>query len=203
MLHRAEFSLSVEKLSGLPAESEAEVVFAGRSNAGKSSALNALTGRRALARVSKTPGRTRLINFFALLPGAYLVDLPGYGYAKVPGEMKRGWEELLAGYLQTREQICGLVVVMDVRHALTELDRELLEWFRPRNRPVLLLLSKADKLSKSKAAAQLLDVRKRLGDRYPGCTAQLFSSTSKLGVEEADAVICDWLGQAMAAVSVE
>lgn len=195
--------MSAEKLDGLPPESSAEVVFAGRSNAGKSSALNALTGRRALARVSKTPGRTRLINFFELSASTFLVDLPGYGYAKVPGDMRRSWGELLTGYLQTREQICGLVVVMDVRHALTDLDRQLLEWFRPRNKPVLLLLTKADKLSKNKAAVQLQAVRKSIGDRYPGCTAQLFSSSSKLGVEPADAVICDWLRQAATPVPVQ
>lgn len=203
ILHRASFALSAEKLNGLPAESIAEVVFAGRSNAGKSSALNALTGRRQLARVSKTPGRTRLINFFALVPTAFLVDLPGYGYAKVPGEMKRGWQDLLSGYLKMRDQICGLVVVMDVRHPLTDLDRQLLEWFRPRNRPVLVLLTKSDKLSRSQAAIQLQSVRKRLGDRYPGCTAQLFSSSSKLGVDQADAVICGWLTQAMAAAPLQ
>lgn len=195
--------MSAEKLDGLPAESSAEVVFAGRSNAGKSSALNALTARRALARVSKTPGRTRLINFFELSATTFLVDLPGYGYAKVPGDMRRSWGELLTGYLQSREQICGLVVVMDARHPLTDLDRQLLEWFRPRNKPVLLLLTKSDKLSKSKAAAQLQSVRKSLGDRYPGCTAQLFSSSSKLGVEQADTVICNWLTQAAVSAPVQ
>lgn len=203
ILHKASFALSAEKLSGLPANSHAEVVFSGRSNAGKSSAINALTGRRQLARVSKTPGRTRLINFFELAPATFLVDLPGYGYAKVPGEMKRGWEALLSGYLKTRDQICGLVVIMDVRHPLTELDRQLLEWFRPRNRPVLLLLTKSDKLSRSRAAVQLQSVKKRLGDRYPGLTAQLFSSSSRIGVEQADAVICQWLEQATAEAPVQ
>ena len=128
LLQQAVFRKSAEKLSQLPKDSICEVAFAGRSNAGKSSALNALTGRRRLAHVSKTPGRTRLINFFEVAPDSYLVDLPGYGYAQVPGDMKRQWARLLTGYLDQRRQIRGLVVVMDARHPLTPLDLQLLDW---------------------------------------------------------------------------
>lgn len=192
LLKRAEFRLSVETLAGLPGDSHVEVAFAGRSNAGKSSALNALTGRRALARVSKTPGRTRQINFFAVAPGIFLVDLPGYGYARVPGETRKLWAELLSGYLSSRDQLVGLIVVMDARRPLTELDRQMLEWFQPTCKPMHLLLTKADKLPRSQAASQLGKVREALAKRYPACTAQLFSSMSKLGLEEADRTITDW-----------
>lgn len=195
ILRRAQFSASAQKMADLPQVSAAEVVFAGRSNAGKSSAINVLTGRRQLARVSKTPGKTRLINFFELAPARFLVDLPGYGYAKVAAALKHNWEEVLAVYLQQREQICGLVLIMDARHPLTPLDVQLLEWFRPRNRPVLVLLSKADKLSRSQATAQLQQVRHRLGDRYPQLSVLLFSSHNKLGLEQADAVISGWLNR--------
>ena len=174
-------------------ESIAEVAIAGRSNAGKSSALNALTGRRKLARVSKTPGRTRLINFFEIDRNTFLVDLPGYGYAQVPGEMKRQWAQLLTGYLNQRRQICGLMVVMDVRHPMTPLDQQLLSWFAATGKPVHVLLTKADKLSRSQAATQLRKVETTLRKDYPGCSAQLFSSSGKLGVLDAQAVIRGWL----------
>lgn len=193
LLHQAVFQQSAEKLTQLPAESFCEVAFAGRSNAGKSSALNALTGRRRLAHVSKTPGRTRLINFFAIGSNTYLVDLPGYGYAQVPGEMKRQWASLLTGYLNERHQIRGLVVVMDVRHPMTPLDHQLLDWFAATGKPVHVLLTKADKLSRSQAAAQLSKTQAVLRKEYPECTVQLFSSSSKLGIEDAQRVIADWL----------
>jgi GTP-binding protein len=170
-----------------------EVAFAGRSNAGKSSALNALTGRRRLAHVSKTPGRTRLINFFEVQENSYLVDLPGYGYAQVPGDMKRHWARLLTGYLNQRRQINGLVVVMDARHPMTPLDRQLLNWFAATGKPVHVLLTKADKLSRSKAAAQLQKVRSAIRKEFAGCTVQLFSSSNKLGVEDARQIICQWI----------
>jgi GTP-binding protein len=192
-LHKAAFRQSAEKLTQLPADSSFEVAFAGRSNAGKSSALNALTGRRRLAHVSKTPGRTRLINFFAVSSNAYLVDLPGYGYAQVPGDMKRQWARLLTGYLNERRQIRGLVVVMDVRHPMTPLDCQLLDWFAATGKPVHVLLTKADKLSRSQAAAQLRKAQMVLRKGYPDCTVQLFSSSSKLGIEDAQQIICDWL----------
>ncbi len=192
-LLQAVFHKSAEKLNQLPEDSTAEVAFAGRSNAGKSSALNTLTGRRKLAHVSKTPGRTRLINFFSIDPTTYLVDLPGYGYAQVPGEMKRQWAGLLTGYLNRRQQICGLVVVMDVRHPMTPLDQQLLDWFAATGKPVHVLLTKADKLSRSQAASQLRKVEAAIRKDYPGCSVQLFSSSGKLGVQEAQAIIDGWL----------
>ena len=195
-LLQAVFHKSAEKLSQLPAESMAEVAFAGRSNAGKSSAMNALTGRRKLAHVSKTPGRTRLINFFEVESGAYLVDLPGYGYAKVSADMKQQWSRLLTGYLHERQQIRGLIVVMDVRHPMTPLDRQLLDWFSATGRPLHVLLTKADKLSRSQNAAQLRNVQLNLRKDYPGCTAQLFSSSTKQGLDEARHIISHWLGAA-------
>jgi GTP-binding protein len=192
-LLQAVFHKSAEKLSQLPDESIAEVAFSGRSNAGKSSALNALTGRRRLAHVSKTPGRTRLINFFEVEPGAYLVDLPGYGYAQVSADMKRQWARLLTGYLHQREQIRGLIVVMDVRHPMTPLDLQLLDWFTATGRPVHVLLTKADKLSRSQNAAQLRKAQTVLRKDYPGCTVQIFSSSTKQGLEEAQRIISNWL----------
>ena len=176
----------------LPASSGVEVAFAGRSNSGKSSALNALARRHRLAFVSKTPGRTQQINFFSLGAGRFLVDLPGYGYAQVPGAMKQHWQQLLSGYLQTRGQLRGLVVVMDARHPLTPLDRQLLDWFAPTGRPVHVLLTKTDKLSKQQATRQLRSVGANLAARYPCSSAQLFSATTKLGVEEAEALLAKW-----------
>ncbi len=192
-MHKAAFQQSAEKLTQLPIDSSREVAFAGRSNAGKSSALNALTGRRRLAHVSKTPGRTRLINFFAVGSNAYLVDLPGYGYAQVPGDMKRQWARLLTGYLNGRQQIRGLVVVMDVRHPMTPLDCQLLDWFAATGKPVHVLLTKADKLSRSQAAAQLRKTQTLLRKAYTDCSVQLFSSSGKLGIEDAQQIICRWL----------
>ena len=192
LLRQAVFLQSAEKLNQLPTESIAEVAFTGRSNAGKSSALNILTGKRRLAHVSKTPGRTRLINFFQVAHAAFLVDLPGYGYAQVPGEMKKHWARLLTGYLGSRPQICGLVAVMDARHPMTPLDIQLLDWFKVTGKPVHVLLTKADKLSKSQAATQLAIVETVLRKDYEGYTAQLFSSTSKLGLKQAEAVINEW-----------
>jgi GTP-binding protein len=179
------FELGVASLSQLPPDRGREVAFAGRSNAGKSSAINALTNRRKLAFVSKTPGRTQQMNFFRLDSGAFLVDLPGYGYAEAPGAVKREWGRLIATYLQRRRSLRGLVIIMDVRHPLTPLDRGLLDWFAPTGKPVLVLLTKADKLSRAESARQLAQVRKALDQRYPNCMAQLFSSVSRLGVEEA------------------
>jgi GTP-binding protein len=176
----------------LPASSGVEVAFAGRSNAGKSSALNALARRHRLAFVSKTPGRTQQINFFGLGAGRFLVDLPGYGYAKVPGTLKQTWQELLSGYLQTRGQLRGLVVVMDARHPLTRLDRQLLDWFAPTGRPVHVLLTKADKLSKQEATTQLRSVGEKLAAEYLGSSVQLFSAMTKQGVDDAEALLAGW-----------
>ena len=154
VLNRAQFHTSVAQLRDLP-YSRAEIAFAGRSNAGKSSAINLLTRKNRLAFTSKTPGRTQLINFFELDADTYLVDLPGYGYAKVPPAVKAKWEDLLSRYLQEREALVGMVLIMDARHPLTPLDRQMLDWFTPTGKPVHILLSKADKLSNSEKTLTL------------------------------------------------
>ena len=190
-LAQANFSLSAAQAADFP-ESRAEAAFVGRSNAGKSSALNTLARHNRLAFVSKTPGRTQLINFFSVGPDAYLVDLPGYGYAKVPPEVRRRWEDFLSNYLQNRASLMGLVLIMDVRHPLTPLDWRMLDWFAPTGRPVHILLTKADKLSRGAGFKALGEVRRALENR-PLVSAQLFSSLSRLGVEEAETVIAAWL----------
>lgn len=184
------FFTTVADLSELP-PSDAEVAFVGRSNAGKSSVINTLARRNRLAFVSKTPGRTQHLNFFSLGTGRFLVDLPGYGYAEVPGAMKRYWQGLLADYLQTRAQLRGLVVVMDIRHPLTPLDVQLLDWFAPTCRPILVLLTKADKLNRQQVVTQLRKVSAVLAHQ-PQVTVQVFSATAKTGVKEADTVLENW-----------
>lgn len=189
----AQFYISADKLTDLPPPRGVEIAFAGRSNAGKSSAINTLANRNRLAFVSKTPGRTQLINFFSLGDDRFLVDLPGYGYAKVPEAMRLHWQKVLSRYLMERESLHGLVLIMDARHPLTQLDHQMLNWFLPTGKPVHVLLSKADKLGKQQAAATLRAVRAELGRSYPNCTAQLFSSLRRVGIEEAEAVIGKWL----------
>ncbi|HEX3063814.1 MAG TPA: ribosome biogenesis GTP-binding protein YihA/YsxC [Usitatibacter sp.] len=184
-LAQAAYALSVHDPRELPAPGIPELAFAGRSNAGKSSAINALAGRRRLAFTSKTPGRTQLINFFSLGKTAYLVDLPGYGYAGVPDEVREHWEVLVGGYIANRESLAGVVVVMDARHPLTALDRQLLEWLGSAGRRVHVLLTKADKLSRQAATATLERVRRELPLACPGSTVQLFSSLKNQGIDEA------------------
>lgn len=192
-LENARYSLSVHDPRRLPPAGVPEVAFVGRSNAGKSSALNTLAGRRRLAFVSKTPGRTQLINFFAVDDEAYLVDLPGYGYAGVPAEVRRHWDALVGEYVFSRATLAGVVVVMDVRHALASADQRMLEWLRPSARPVHVLLSKADKLSMQSANRALAQARRELASVYPGATAQLFSSLKRTGTAEAKACIEAWV----------
>jgi GTP-binding protein len=165
-----------------PPDEGAEVAFAGRSNAGKSSALNAIVGRKDIARTSKTPGRTQLINFFSLAPGQRLADLPGYGYAKVPEQMKQHWRELLTRYVEARGSLCGLVIVMDARRPLTDFDQQMLSWTQANGLATHLLLTKADKLSRSEATMTLRRVRAAVAQTT---TSQLFSAVDKTGVEEA------------------
>jgi len=191
LFRNLKYEKSVHALRDLPVTAR-EIAFAGRSNAGKSSAINTLAGRKA-AFVSKTPGRTQLINFFHIAGSDYLVDLPGYGYAKVPESVRRHWQQSLSDYLQTRGSLVGLVLIMDSRHPLTPLDRQMIEWFAPTGRRIHILLTKADKLTRSEAAKTLQAVRKELAARYPTCTAQLFSSLKKQGTEEAETVIAGWL----------
>lgn len=192
LLQEAAFLKSAAALEDLPA-STCEIAFAGRSNAGKSSALNSLARKRRLAFVSKTPGRTQLINFFALGGERFLVDLPGYGYAKVPDAVRAPWEQLLSTYLQTREPLRGMALVMDVRHPLTELDRRMLTWFRPTGKPVHVLLTKADKLPRAAALSVLREVRLELASLALNYSVQLFSSLTKSGIEEAEGVLGQWL----------
>jgi GTP-binding protein len=173
----------------LPRPAAPEIAFAGRSNAGKSSAINTLAGRRRLAFVSKTPGRTQLINFFSLGDDAFLVDLPGYGYAGVPGEVREHWRELVGTYITDRASLAAVVVVMDSRHPLTELDLTLLEWLRAAGRRAHVLLTKSDKLSKQAAQNTLAKVRRDLERIYPGASVQLFSSLKREGIEEAASVL--------------
>jgi GTP-binding protein len=182
----AKFVLSVNHAQQFPADAGAEVAVAGRSNAGKSSAINAITQRKGLARTSKTPGATRLINFFELEEHQRLVDLPGYGYAAVPGEMRRHWGKLIEAYFDGRSALRGTIVVMDVRHPLTDLDLEMLQLAQTAGRPVHVLLTKADKLGRGAARATLAAVRKAVGDK---ASVQLFSAMSGDGVDEARGVL--------------
>jgi len=193
IFRNAQFEISIAKPSGLPPPSGPEVAFAGRSTAAKSSAINTLAGHVRLAYVSKTPGRTQLINFFRLNNGALLVDLPGYGYAAVPEKVRRDWQGLIETYLKKRESLIGLVLIMDSRHPLTPLDRQMINWFAGTGRPMHVLLTKSDKLSRGAAAATLQDVRAQLRPLGPLVTVQLFSSLKKSGVEEAERVIGGWL----------
>ena len=190
-LAHAQFLRAVGRTAELPPPGPPEVAFAGRSNVGKSSAINALTGRRALARVSKTPGRTQTINFYSIGDEARLVDLPGYGYARVPQSMRAQWRELVGAYLASARNVVGIVVIMDARHPLTTLDAQLIEWLADmeNERPVHVLLSKADKLSRNEQARTLQDVQRRLGRH----TATLFSSVTKQGVDECRDLLEHWL----------
>ena len=176
------FVTSANQVGQLPPDTGAEVSVSGRSNAGKSSAINVITGRKGLARTSKAPGATRLINFFELEPGRRLVDLPGYGFAKVPGSMREHWGELISAYFRRRESLRGAIVVMDVRHPLTANDRDMLAMALSRNVPVHVLLTKADKLGRGSARQALAGFRRDAGK---GITAQLFSALNGEGLEEA------------------
>lgn len=193
LFQNATYLASAHRLQDLPPPGEPEVAFAGRSNAGKSSAINALANRARLAFVSKTPGRTQQINFFRLEGGGLLVDLPGYGYARVPETLRRHWEHTLSRFLQSRPSLCGLVLVMDARHPLTERDEMMLGWFRPTGRPVHVLLTKADKLTRSEQMLTLKKVRARLEELGGLASAQLFSSPGRSGIGEAEEVIAGWL----------
>jgi len=187
------FLLSSQTPAQLPRDDGREVAFAGRSNAGKSSAINAITGQKGLARASNTPGRTRLLNFFTLDEQHRLVDLPGYGYAKVARAEKERWQETLAYYLEERRSLAGLILVMDARHPLTEFDTQLLGWALTAALPVHVLLSKADKLGHGAAGAQLKTVQAALLARFPGGGVQLFSAVNRQGVDAARARIGEWL----------
>lgn len=190
LLRTAHYLKSVHELHQLPADDGLEVAIAGRSNAGKSSAINAITDQNALARTSKTPGRTQQLVYFEVAPQRFLVDLPGYGYAKVPPGLRDHWRGLIETFFRTRAALRGLVVVMDVRHPLRDFDRQMLDYGTARGLACHCLLTKADKLPRGQAARALLEVRKTLGNKIG---VQLFSATSRQGVDEARAVLANWL----------
>lgn len=186
------FLMSAPDIRALPENEGIEIAFAGRSNAGKSTALNALTQQKGLARTSKTPGRTQLINLFEVAPGCKLVDLPGYGYAAVPEQMKRQWQKSLGEYLQDRECLQGLVILMDIRHPLKDLDQQMIDWAVSADLPVLLLLTKADKLSQSARSKQVKLVREAILPFQGNIQVEAFSGTKKLGVKALSDKLNEW-----------
>jgi len=189
----AQFVLSAAEPRQLPRDSGAEIAFAGRSNAGKSSALNAICDQSGLARTSKTPGRTQLLNVFALGDERRLIDLPGYGYAKVPEAMRDKWRLVIDAYLRERESLRGVVLIVDVRHPLKEFDRQMLDYCRDIELSCHVLLSKADKLGRGEATRTLALVRKECVAQHWPASAQLFSATAKTGLDEARAKLMDLL----------
>lgn len=193
-LQQTEFMLSAPTFRLCPADEGLEVAFAGRSNAGKSSAINALTNQRQLARSSKTPGRTQMINFFSIGGlDTRLVDLPGYGYAAVPLEMKKEWQVELEEYLVSRQSLVGLVLLTDIRHPLKFFDEQMLHWAKDGELPVHLLLTKADKLKYGAAKNTLLKTRQQLNKLKLPCSIQLFSALKKDGIDELAEVMGKWL----------
>ncbi|PHM38899.1 ribosome biogenesis GTP-binding protein YsxC [Xenorhabdus mauleonii] len=193
--HMTHFVTSAPDIRHLPQDVGIEVAFAGRSNAGKSSALNALTRQKSLARTSKTPGRTQLINLFEVEDGVRLVDLPGYGYAEVPEEMKRKWQKALGEYLQKRECLLGLVVLMDIRHPLKDLDMQMIEWAVVMEVPVMVLLTKADKLASGARKSQLAKVRQELANLDGDIQIENFSSLKKIGIDKLEQKLDLWFNQ--------
>lgn len=193
LFRHAVFEISAADPAGLPTGTAPEVAFAGRSNAGKSSAINTLVGHTRLAFVSRTPGRTQLINVFRLRNGAALIDLPGYGYAQVPDEIRRQWQGLLEHYLTHRPNLAGLVLIMDARRPFTPLDRQMIAWFAPTGRPIHCLLTKADKLTRSEQAKTLREAKAAAAGMAGQITLQLFSSLKKTGIEEAETTVGPWL----------
>lgn len=192
LYRNAYYNGSATQLSQLPEDTRLEVAFAGRSNAGKSSAINTITGIRSLARTSKTPGRTQMINFFNFDDQRALVDLPGYGYAKVPEKMKLKWQETLAKYLETRKSLKGLMLMMDIRHPLKEFDLQMLTWANKAQLPVHVLLTKSDKLNFGSARQTLSKVTADLKQHQLTATVQLFSSLSGHGKDDAIAMLDKW-----------
>ena len=189
---KASFIKSANAPAQFVTDEGAEVAFAGRSNAGKSSAINVIVNRRQFARTSKSPGRTQLVNFFELRDGQRLVDLPGYGFARVAASVRRHWGELLAEYFETRQSLAGLILIVDIRRQLTEFDRRMLAFAESVDLPVHILLTKADKLKKGQAAKAMLEVKKELGDR---ATVQQFSALKRQGEQEAREVLERFLGK--------
>lgn len=190
---QAKFTQSATTARTLPPETQLEIAFAGRSNSGKSSTINRVCSQKSLARTSKTPGRTQLINFFVLPDGGQLVDLPGYGYAKVPEAVKLQWQQFIESYLVNRKTLKGLVLVMDVRHPLTAFDQALLDWAEQRELAVHVLLNKADKLKRGPAKSTLLQVQAKLKQRQLDVTIQLFSAQTGVGLDILWTQLEQWL----------
>ena len=188
--HKAVYLYSAHQLTQLPDDTGKEIVFAGRSNAGKSSVINALARQKSLARTSRAPGRTRQINFFDVGADMRLVDLPGYGYARAPDSLRQHWGQLINAYLERRRCLAGLVLIVDIRRCLTELDRQMLDWCENKAMPVHVLLNKADKLSRSAAGQSLITVENSLKEN---AGVQLFSAAKKHGLEELCRVLDIWL----------
>lgn len=194
VLRAASFTMAAAEPKQLLHDQGLEIAFAGRSNAGKSSAINALTGRPSLARTSKTPGRTQQIIFFELDETRRLVDLPGYGFAKVPNRIKKHWRTLMAGYFTDRSSLQGLILLMDIRHPLRDEDIQMIDWCADTQTPLHILLTKSDKLSKGAAANQLQKVKKELEDLgFEGASMQLFSSLKKTGLVATLDIMTEWL----------
>lgn len=189
------FVTSAPDISHLPTDDGVEIAFAGRSNAGKSSALNTLTNQKSLARTSKTPGRTQLINLFETAPNCRLVDLPGYGYAQVPEEVKRKWQKSLGEYLQKRESLKGIVILMDIRHPLKDLDQQMIDWAVQSNLPVMLLLTKCDKLASGAQKKQLNIVKEAILPFQGDITVAIFSSLKRTGLEQLKQKLDLWFSQ--------
>ncbi|CAI8152764.1 MAG: putative GTP-binding protein EngB [Pseudidiomarina mangrovi] len=187
------FVISAADIRQLPADEGVEIAFAGRSNAGKSSALNTITRQKALARTSKTPGRTQLINVFEVAPGMRLIDLPGYGYAKVPIAVKEKWQLALSDYLQHRKALRGIVVMMDIRHPFRDVDQDLLEWATTSGIRVLVLLTKADKLKPGQRKSTLLQAREAVLVFGGDIQVEMFSSLTKLGLPNVEVILSAWL----------
>jgi GTP-binding protein len=193
LLRQAQFLTSAQRLDQCPPDASLEVAFAGRSNAGKSSALNRLTDQKGLARTSKTPGRTQLINFFELDEHRRLVDLPGYGYAKVDKATRNKWQKHLDDYLARRQSLIGLILLMDIRHPMKDFDQMMLDWAASADMPVHVLLTKADKLKFGAAKQTLMKVEKQLAPQAANVTLQLFSATTGRGCEQAWELLAWWL----------
>lgn len=197
-LHQARFFTTVNELHTLPQDDVPEIAFAGRSNAGKSSAINVLCNQKRLAFASKTPGRTQHINYFGIYAKdallAYLVDLPGYGYAAVGEGTRAHWNEILSNYLQHRKSLVGLILIVDARRGLTELDEQMIRWFGVTQKPIHILLSKSDKQTFSENRALLHNIQEQVKQFAPAqISVQLFSSTKRVGLQESDTLIQEWL----------
>ncbi|EGA65674.1 ribosome biogenesis GTP-binding protein YihA/YsxC [Vibrio brasiliensis] len=197
------FITSAPDIRHLPEDEGIEVAFAGRSNAGKSSSLNRLTNQRSLAKTSKTPGRTQLINLFKVTDGCHIVDLPGYGFAQVPLEMKKKWQKSLGEYLQKRQCLKGLVVLMDIRHPMKDLDQQLIFWAVDSGIPVQVLLTKADKLKSGARKAQVLKIKKDAVGFGGDVSVAAFSSLKGIGVDVLRSKLDEWFAPALAEAMVD